>query len=72
MSGTSESLTPKFFVHPRCPPVVVPVGTGVTPKAGVGEGVEHSPIAGAKVGDNPDSPSRVAWEREDLCASDES
>ena len=32
----------------------------------------HSPTAWAKVGDNPDSPSRVAGEREALGASDKS
>ena len=72
MLGTSKPLTPEFFVNPRCPPVVVPVGTAVTPKAGVSKEVEHSSTTGAKVGDTPDSPSRVAWERKDPGASDES
>ena len=72
MSGTSASLTLEFFVNRRCPPVVVPFGAGVTLKAGVGKGVEHSPIAGAKVGDKPNSLSWVAGEREDLCAFGES
>ena len=72
MLSTSKPLTPKFFVNPRCPPVAVPVGAGVAPKAGVSEGVEHSLTIEAKVGDNPDSPSRVTGEREDPGASDES
>ena len=72
MSGTSEPLTPEFFMTPRCPPVAIPVGASVAPKAGVSEGVEHSSTAEAKVGDTPNSPSRVAWEREDPGASSES
>ena len=72
MLGTTEPLTPEFFVNPRCPPVVVPVGAGVAPKAGVSKGVEHSSAAKAKGGDNPDSSSWVAREGEDLDASDES
>ena len=70
MSSTSEPLTPELFVNLRCPPVVVPVGVGVTMKAGFSKGVEHSSIAEAKVGDNPDFPSRVTEEREDPDASD--
>ena len=66
MLDTSEPLTPEFFANPRCPPIVVLI------RAGVSKGVEHSLTAGAKVGDNPDSPSRVAWEREDAGASGES
>ena len=72
MPGTLKPLTPKFFVNPRCPPIVVPVGAGIAPKVGVSEGVEHSSTVGAKVGDNPDSLSRVAGEREDPGASGES
>ena len=72
MPSTSEPLTPEFFVNPRCPPIAVPVGTAVAPKACVSKEVEHSSTAGAKVGDTLDSPSRVAWEREDPSASDES
>ena len=72
MPGTSKPLTPEFFFNPRCPLVVVPVGAAVALKAGVSEEVEHSPIAGAKIGDNPDSPSRVTEEKEDPGASGES
>ena len=72
MSGTSEPLAPEFFVNPRCPLVAIPVRASVAPKAGVGEGVEHSSTVGAKVGDNPDSPSKVAREREDPGAYGES
>ena len=54
------------------PPVVVPVRAGVAPKASVSEGVEHSSTAGAKVGDNLDSLSGVAGEREDPGASGKS
>ena len=60
MPGTLEPLTQEFFVNPRCPPVSVPVWAVIAPKAGVSEEVEHSSTAEAKVGDNPDSPSRVA------------
>ena len=69
MPGTSEPLTQEFFGNPRCPPVAVSIGAGVAPRAGVSEGVEHSSTVGAKVGDNPDSPSRVAGKREDPGAS---
>ena len=72
MLGTSEPLTPEFFINPRCPPTAVPVRVGVAPKAGVSEGIKHSSTTGAKVGDNPDSSSRVAGEREDPGASGES
>ena len=68
----SEPLTLEFFVNPRCPLVAVPVGAGIAPKASASKGVEHSLTAGAKVGDNHDSPSRVAGEREDPGASGES
>ena len=69
MPCTLEPLTPEFFVNPRCPPVFVPTGAGVAPKAGVSERVEHFSIVGAKIGDNPDSSSGVAGEREDPSAS---
>ena len=72
MSGMSEPLTPKFFVNPRCPPVVVPAGAAVAPKAGVREEVEHPPTTGAKASDNPDLSSRVAGDREDPGAPGES
>ena len=70
MLGTSEPLSPEFFINPRCPSVVVPVGAGIASKAGVSERVEHSSIAKAKIGNNPDSPFGVAGEREDPDASD--
>ena len=57
MPGTSEPLTPEFFVNPRCLLVVISIGVVVAPKVGVSKGVEHSSIAG---------------EREDPSASDES
>ena len=72
MLGMSEPLTPEFFVNPRCPLVVVPIGVVVALKAGVNKEVEHSSTPEAKVGDNPDSPSRITGEREDPGASDES
>ena len=46
MPGTLEPLNLEFFVNPRCPSVVVPVGAVVAPKAGFSEGVEHSSTAG--------------------------
>ena len=39
MPGTSEPLTLEFFVNPRCPPVVVPVGASVAPRASVSQRV---------------------------------
>ena len=72
MLGTSEPLTPEFFVNPRCPPVVVPIGVVVALKAGVNKEVEHSSTPRAKVGDNPNSQSKIAGEREDPDASGES
>ena len=65
MPGTSQPLSPKFFVNPRCPPDAVFVRASATPKAGISEEVEHSFAAGAKVGDNLDSLSTVAEEREE-------
>ena len=70
--GTLEPLTPEFFVNPRCPLVTVLVGAAVAPKVGVREEVERPPTAEAKVGDNPDSPSKVAEKEEDLGAPGES
>ena len=67
MMGTSEPLTPKFFVNPRCPPAAVEAS--VATKASVSEGVDHSSTVEAKIGDNPDSLSEVAREREDPGAS---
>ena len=69
MPGTSKPLTPEFFVNPRCPPATVPTEDGIATKVGVSERVDHSSTAGAKIGDNPDSPSEVAREREDPGAS---
>ena len=68
ISSTSEPLTPEFFVNPRCPLAVVPTEADVAMKTGVRERVDHSLNAGAKIGDNPDSPSGVAKEREDPSA----
>ena len=50
------------------PPGVVLVEAAIAPKS-ISEGVEHSSAVGAKVGDNPNSLSRVAGEREDPGAS---
>ena len=72
MSGTSEPLTPEFFINPRCPPVAISVGVAVALKAGISEEVEHSSAARAEVGDNLDSLSKVASEREEAGASGES
>ena len=69
MPGTSETLTPEFFVNPRCPPAAVPARAGIATKTGVNERIDHSSTVGAKIGDNPDSSSWVAEEREDLGAS---
>ena len=68
MSGTSKPLTPEFFINPRCPPAAVPAWADVTTKTGVSERVNHSLTVGAKIGDNLDSPSGVAGERDDLGA----
>ena len=65
MSDTSKPLPPNFFINPRCPPGAVPVEAVVAPEAGISKGVKHSSTAGPKVGDNPDSLSRVAKEREE-------
>ena len=70
MLDTSNPLPPEFFINTQCPPGVVPVEAVVAPKAGISKGVEHSSAAGAKVGDNPDSLSRVAGEREEPGVSD--
>ena len=72
MSGTSQPLSPEFFINPRCPLDVVLVGAAVAPKAGISEEAKHSSVAKVEVGDNPDSLSRVAWEREEHGASGES
>ena len=47
------------------PPGAVPVEADVALEASISEGVEHSSAAGAKVGDNPDSLSKVAEDREE-------
>ena len=65
MSNTSKPLPPEFFINPRCPPGVVLVDAIVASEMGISEGVENSSIAKVKVGDNPDSLSRVAGEREE-------
>ena len=72
MQGTSEPLTPEFFINPQCPPVAVPVEAVVAPKTGVSKGVEHSPNVGAEVGDNSACPPGVAEEREGLDTLSES
>ena len=72
MPGTSQPLSPKFFLNPRCPPDVVPVEAVVAPKAGIRKEVEHSSATRAEIGDNLDSLSRVAREREEPGAFGES
>ena len=72
MPGTSQPLSPEFFVNPRCPPDVVLVGASAAPKAGITEEVNHSSAVGAKVGDNLDSLSTVAEDREEPSAFGES
>ena len=58
----SEPLTPEFFINPLCPPVEVPIGAVVAPKARVSEGAEHSSTDGAEEGDNSAFPPGVAEE----------
>ena len=65
MSDTSNPLPPDFFVNPRCHPDVVPGEAAAAPKADISGEVEHSSTVGAKVGDNPDSLSRVVGESEE-------
>ena len=72
MPGTSNPLTLEFFINHRCPPIVVLVGAVVAPKAGVSEEVKHPLTAGVKASDNPDLLSRVAGERKDPGAPNES
>ena len=72
MSDTSNPLPLEFFVNPRCHPGAVPVEAVVAYEVGISEEVERSSIAWAKVGDNPDSLSRVVSEREEPGASGES
>ena len=68
--NTSKPLPPEFFINPRCPPGIVPVEATIALEARISEGVEHSSTARAKVGDNPDSLSRVARERKEPDVSD--
>ena len=72
MSDTSKPLPPEFFVNPRCPSGAVPIEAAIAPKAGISEEVKHSSAIRAKVGNNPDSLSRVTGEREEPGASGES
>ena len=72
MPGTSQPFTPEFFVNLRCTSDAVLIWAVVAPKASISEEVEHSYVAGAKVGDSLDSLSRVAGEREEPGASGES
>ena len=65
MPDTSKSLPLEFFINPRWPPGAVPVEAAVAPEAVTSEAVEASFVAGAEVGDNLDSLSRVAGEREE-------
>ena len=70
MSDMSKPLPPEFFINPRCPTGAVPVEAIVVPEAGISEGVEHSSVVGVKVGENPNSLSRVSGEREEPGVSD--
>ena len=72
MSDTSNPLPLEFFLNPRCPPSAIPGEAVVAPKEGISEEVEHSSTVRAKVGDNPDSLSKVVGEREEPGASGES
>ena len=54
------------------PPGVVPGEAAAALEADISEEVEHSFASRAKVGDNPDSQSKVAGEKEEPGASDES
>ena len=65
MPGMSNPLPPKLFVSPRCPSGVGPGEAVAAPEVDISEEVEHSSAARAKVGDSPDSQSRVAGEREE-------
>ena len=70
MSDTPKPLPQDFFINPRCPLGVVPIEGAVALEAVTSEAVEPSSTVGAKVGDNPDSLSRVAGEREKPGVSD--
>ena len=72
MPGTSNPLPPEFFVNPRCPLGAVPGEAAAALEADISEEVESSYTAGAKVGDNPNSQSRVARDREEPGASGKS
>ena len=72
MSDTSKPLPSEFVINPQYSLGVVLVEVVVALEVGISEGVEHSPAAGAKVGDNPNSLSRVAREREESGVSNES
>ena len=61
---------PEFFINPRCPPGAVLVEAVVALEAVTSEAVELSSTTGAEVGDNLDSLSRVAGEREEPGVSD--
>ena len=54
------------------PPSDIPVEAAIALEAVTGEVVEPSFVVGTEVGDNPDSLSRVAGEREELSVSDRS
>ena len=70
MPDTSKPLPPEVFINPICPSGVVPVEGAVALEEVTSEAVEPSSTVGAEVGDNPDSLSRVAGEREELGVSD--
>ena len=69
---TSTPLTPEFFINPQCPPGVVLGLAVVAPEANISEEVKRSSTAGTKVGDNPDSLSKVAGEMEEHSVSGKS
>ena len=56
---------PEFFINPRCPLGAVLVEVVVALEAVTSEAAEISSATGAEVGDNLDSLSKVAGEREE-------
>ena len=72
MPDTSTPFTPEFFVNPRCPSGAVPGEATAPLEANISEEVERSSTGWTKVGDNPDSLSRVVEEMEEPGAYGES
>ena len=72
MLGTSQPLSPEFFINPQFPPDAILGEVVVAPEADINEEVERSIATEINVGDNPDSLSKVAGKMEELGASSES